>query len=163
MTGRSWSARTGTTRSGGSSDRGVAPPAAQMASSACIGTGAPLLPFATIAPTSFPGFVAAPEWRSQWSFHGSAPAPSLLWGKEKTSVSRGNSEYWLMGSLSIWHWLIVILVVVLLFGRNKISDLMGDVAKGVKSFKQGLADDDAPPRPLESKASVEQPTKVEPT
>jgi sec-independent protein translocase protein TatA len=39
-----------------------------------------------------------------------------------------------MGSLSIWHWLIVILVVVLLFGRNKISDLMGDVAKGVKSF-----------------------------
>ena len=68
-----------------------------------------------------------------------------------------------MGSLSIWHWLIVILVVVLLFGRNKISDLMGDVAKGVKSFKQGLADDDAPPRPLESKASVEQPTKVEPT
>ena len=34
-----------------------------------------------------------------------------------------------MGSLSIWHWLIVILVVVLLFGRNKISDLMGDVAR----------------------------------
>ena len=47
-----------------------------------------------------------------------------------------------MGSLSIWHWLIVILVVVLLFGRNKISDLMGDVARGVKSFKKGLADDD---------------------
>jgi sec-independent protein translocase protein TatA len=49
-----------------------------------------------------------------------------------------------MGSLSIWHWLIVILVVVLLFGRGKISDLMGDVAKGVKSFKKGLADDDDP-------------------
>ena len=49
-----------------------------------------------------------------------------------------------MGSLSIWHWLVVILVVVLLFGRGKISDLMGDVAKGVKSFKKGLADDDAP-------------------
>jgi sec-independent protein translocase protein TatA len=47
-----------------------------------------------------------------------------------------------MGSLSIWHWLIVILVVVLLFGRGKISDLMGDVAKGVKSFKKGLADDE---------------------
>lgn len=47
-----------------------------------------------------------------------------------------------MGSLSIWHWLIVILVVVLLFGRNKISDLMGDVARGVKSFKKGLSDDD---------------------
>src|ERR1700693_2051405 len=69
-----------------------------------------------------------------------------------------------MGSLSIWHWLIVILVVVMLFGRNKISDLMGDVAKGVKSFKKGLADeDDAPPRPLESKTSVEVPSKVEPT
>ena len=69
-----------------------------------------------------------------------------------------------MGSLSIWHWLIVILVVVMLFGRNKISDLMGDVAKGVKSLKKGLADeDDAPPRPIESKTSVEQPSKVEPT
>ena len=47
-----------------------------------------------------------------------------------------------MGSLSIWHWLLVILVVVLLFGRGKISDLMGDVAKGIKSFKKGMADDD---------------------
>ena len=45
-----------------------------------------------------------------------------------------------MGSLSLWHWLIVILVVVLLFGRNKISDLMGDMAKGVKAFKEGLKD-----------------------
>ena len=48
----------------------------------------------------------------------------------------------LMGSLSIWHWLVVIVVVMLLFGRGKISELMGDVAKGVKSFKKGLADDD---------------------
>jgi sec-independent protein translocase protein TatA len=56
-----------------------------------------------------------------------------------------------MGSLSLWHWLIVIAVVALLFGgRGKISELMGDVAKGVKSFKKGLADDDtAPPKPLE--------------
>ena len=46
-----------------------------------------------------------------------------------------------MGSLSIWHWLLVILVVVLLFGRGKISDLIGDMAKGIKSFKKGLADD----------------------
>jgi sec-independent protein translocase protein TatA len=46
-----------------------------------------------------------------------------------------------MGSLSIWHWLILILVVLLLFGRGKISDLMGDMAKGIKSFKKGLADD----------------------
>ncbi|MFN0192468.1 MAG: twin-arginine translocase TatA/TatE family subunit [Aestuariivirga sp.] len=47
-----------------------------------------------------------------------------------------------MGSLSIWHWVLVILVVVLLFGRGKISDLMGDVAKGIKSFKKGLSDED---------------------
>ena len=68
-----------------------------------------------------------------------------------------------MGSLSLWHWLIVILVVVLLFGRNKISDLMGDMAKGVKSFKKGLADDDAPPRPLEQKTVVDDASKVQPT
>ena len=67
-----------------------------------------------------------------------------------------------MGSLSIWHWLVVILVVVLLFGRGKISDLMGDVAKGVKSFKKGLADDDAP-APLESKTAIEEPSKAQPT
>jgi len=46
-----------------------------------------------------------------------------------------------MGSLSVWHWLLVIVVVLLLFGRGKISDLMGDVAKGIKSFKKGMADD----------------------
>ncbi|WP_181704066.1 twin-arginine translocase TatA/TatE family subunit [Chthonobacter albigriseus] len=47
-----------------------------------------------------------------------------------------------MGSLSIWHWLIVLVVVLLLFGRGKIPDLMGDFAKGIKSFKKGLADDE---------------------
>jgi sec-independent protein translocase protein TatA len=57
-----------------------------------------------------------------------------------------------MGSFSIWHWLIVIVVVMLLFGRGKISDLMGDVAKGVKSFKKGLADDDSPEKAIDSKA-----------
>ena len=47
-----------------------------------------------------------------------------------------------MGATSIWHWLIVLLVVVLLFGRGKISEVMGDVAKGIKSFKKGMADDE---------------------
>jgi sec-independent protein translocase protein TatA len=47
-----------------------------------------------------------------------------------------------MGSLSIWHWLILIVVVMLLFGRGKISDLMGDVAGGIKAFKKGMAEDD---------------------
>lgn len=46
-----------------------------------------------------------------------------------------------MGSFSIWHWLIVLVVVLLLFGRGKIPELMGDMAKGIKSFKKGMADD----------------------
>ena len=49
-----------------------------------------------------------------------------------------------MGSMSIWHWVIVALVVLLLFGRGRISEMMGDLAKGIKSFKKGLAEDDAP-------------------
>ena len=47
-----------------------------------------------------------------------------------------------MGSFSIWHWIVVIGVVLLLFGRGKISDLMGDVAQGIKAFKKGMQDDD---------------------
>ena len=49
-----------------------------------------------------------------------------------------------MGSLSIWHWMLFAAIALLLFGgKGKISDIMGDVAKGVKSFKKGLAEDDA--------------------
>jgi len=48
-----------------------------------------------------------------------------------------------MGSFSIWHWLIVLVVVLLLFGRGKIPELMGDMAKGIKSFKKGMSDEDA--------------------
>jgi sec-independent protein translocase protein TatA len=47
-----------------------------------------------------------------------------------------------MGSLSIWHWIVVIAVVLLLFGRGKISDLMGDVAQGIKAFKKGMREDE---------------------
>lgn len=47
-----------------------------------------------------------------------------------------------MGSFSIWHWLVVLLVVLLLFGGNKISGLMGDLAKGIKSFKQNIKEDE---------------------
>jgi sec-independent protein translocase protein TatA len=49
-----------------------------------------------------------------------------------------------MGSLSIWHWIVVVVVVLLLFGRNKISDLMGDVAQGIKAFKKGMSEDEKP-------------------
>ena len=59
-----------------------------------------------------------------------------------------------MGSLSIWHWLIVLAVGMLLFGgRGKISDLMGDVAQGIKAFKKGMQDDDKTadtPEPVKS-------------
>jgi sec-independent protein translocase protein TatA len=51
-----------------------------------------------------------------------------------------------MGFGSIWPWLIVLAVVLLLFGRGKVSGLMGDVAQGVKSFRRGLADDDEAPK-----------------
>lgn len=51
-----------------------------------------------------------------------------------------------MGVGSIWHWLVLILVVVLLFGRGRISDVMGDIAKGIKSFKKGLSEDEPAPQ-----------------
>ncbi|MFL2899097.1 MAG: twin-arginine translocase TatA/TatE family subunit [Candidatus Pelagibacterales bacterium] len=44
--------------------------------------------------------------------------------------------------ISFWQILIVVALLVILFGRGKISELMGDVAKGVKSFKKGINDDD---------------------
>ena len=52
-----------------------------------------------------------------------------------------------MGSLSIWHWIVVIAVVLLLFGRGKISDLMSDVAQGIKAFKKGMREDEDPLEP----------------
>ncbi|MHA7970874.1 twin-arginine translocase TatA/TatE family subunit [Rhizobium sp. CAU 1783] len=61
-----------------------------------------------------------------------------------------------MGSFSMWHWLIVLAIVLLLFGRGKIPELMGDVAKGIKSFKKGMSDDDtessAPGKTVDHKA-----------
>ena len=61
-----------------------------------------------------------------------------------------------MGSLSIWHWLILGGIALVLFGgKGKISDVMGDVAKGVKSFKKGLSDDDGA-KPADSARVVDQ-------
>ena len=48
-----------------------------------------------------------------------------------------------MGGASIWHWIVVGLIVVLLFGRGKISEMMGDVANGIKAFKKGMSEDEA--------------------
>jgi sec-independent protein translocase protein TatA len=69
-----------------------------------------------------------------------------------------------MGTFSIWHWLIVLAVVLVLFGGSgKISSLMGDVAKGIKSFKKGLAeesdeDKEAELKSLEHEAEAEERT-----
>jgi sec-independent protein translocase protein TatA len=63
-----------------------------------------------------------------------------------------------MGSMSIWHWMLFGAIVLLLFGgKGKISDIMGDVAKGMKSFKKGMADDDeaAKPAPPPSPREIE--------
>ncbi|WP_341705375.1 twin-arginine translocase TatA/TatE family subunit [Ferrovibrio sp.] len=46
-----------------------------------------------------------------------------------------------MGSFSIWHWIIVLVIVLLLFGRGKIPSLMGDVAAGIKSFRKGMKEE----------------------
>ena len=69
-----------------------------------------------------------------------------------------------MGGASIWHWIVVGVIVLLLFGRGKISEMMGDVAKGIKAFKKGMSEDEAaaatqtpaaaePPRPLDHQAA----------
>ncbi|MBP2227136.1 sec-independent protein translocase protein TatA [Azospirillum agricola] len=50
-----------------------------------------------------------------------------------------------MGSFSIWHWIIVLVIVLLLFGAGKLPSVMGDIAKGVKAFKAGMKDEDETP------------------
>lgn len=57
-----------------------------------------------------------------------------------------------MGSFSIWHWLIVLVIILVLFGRGKIPELMGDVAKGIKSFKKGISEDDTADTKLDTNA-----------
>ena len=66
-----------------------------------------------------------------------------------------------MGSFSIWHWLIVLVIVLVLFGRGRVAEIMGDFGKGIKSFKQGMndkdTDDKAPPAQIS--APAESPAK----
>ena len=52
-----------------------------------------------------------------------------------------------MGAFSIWHWIIVLIIVLLLFGKGKIPSLMADMAKGIKSFKSNMADDNKSSNP----------------
>lgn len=62
-----------------------------------------------------------------------------------------------MGMGSIWHWLLLGLVAILLLGGGRFSNMMGDVAKGIKQFKKGMAedDDDKPATRIEGKAAPE--------
>ncbi len=68
-----------------------------------------------------------------------------------------------MGGFSLWHWLIVGIIILLLFGKGRFSDMMGDVAKGLKSFKKGMSEDDDkpadPPRRIEGDRSVDVPER----
>ena len=56
-----------------------------------------------------------------------------------------------MGTFSIWHLLIVAGIVVLLFGTGRVSDLMGDFAKGIKNFREGLKDHEEEERAAKAK------------
>jgi sec-independent protein translocase protein TatA len=64
-----------------------------------------------------------------------------------------------MGGLSIWHWVIIAVVVALLFGgRGKLSAIMGDAAKGIRAFKDGMKDEhetDTKPAPVITQKDVE--------
>lgn len=48
-----------------------------------------------------------------------------------------------MGSFSLWHWLIVLVVVLVLFGRGRVADVMGEFGKGIKSFKSGMNEENS--------------------
>jgi sec-independent protein translocase protein TatA len=66
-----------------------------------------------------------------------------------------------MGGFSLWHWLVVGVIILLLFGKGRFSDMMGDVAKGLKSFKKGMSDDDEPKAParIEGGRTIDQPAE----
>ncbi len=67
-----------------------------------------------------------------------------------------------MGGLSLWHWLVVGVVVMLLFGKGRFSDMMGDVAKGIKSFKKGMSEEETPPAPAKPAPRLQNQPPMEP-
>lgn len=77
-----------------------------------------------------------------------------------------------MGSFSLVHWVIVLVIVLVLFGRGRIADVMGDFGKGIKSFKQGIADEETkaaappaqiPPPPASQQATLNGETPIDST
>ena len=80
---------------------------------------------------------------NQLSVPGDCPSPLIL--PLCALIHLSNCERTIiMGTFSIWHWLVVLAVVLVLFGgKGKISSLMGDFGKGLKSFKKGIKDDES--------------------
>jgi sec-independent protein translocase protein TatA len=77
-----------------------------------------------------------------------------------------------MGGFSIWHWLIVGIIILLLFGKGRFSEMMGDVAKGLKSFKKGMTEEEdhgarptpaAEPRRLRDESAIDAAPAATPT
>jgi sec-independent protein translocase protein TatA len=60
-----------------------------------------------------------------------------------------------MGSFSVWHWVIVLVVILVLFGRGRVADVMGEFGKGIKSFKSGMNEpEDQPAKPATPPAQI---------
>jgi sec-independent protein translocase protein TatA len=77
-------------------------------------------------------------------------------------AARRATEKSKMGGFSLWHWLVVGVVILLLFGKGRFSDMMGDVAKGIKSFKKGMSEDEestAAQRRIERDKNLEVPVE----
>jgi sec-independent protein translocase protein TatA len=72
-----------------------------------------------------------------------------------------------MGSLSFWHWAIVLVIILIIFGAGKLPKVMGDFAKGIKAFKSGMKEeqdqvtDAGAPKPAEAAPSAKQPAEAE--
>jgi sec-independent protein translocase protein TatA len=72
-----------------------------------------------------------------------------------------------MGSLSFWHWAIVLVIILIIFGAGKLPKVMGDFAKGIKAFKSGMKEeqdqvtDAGAPKPAEAASAAKQPAEAE--
>lgn len=71
-----------------------------------------------------------------------------------------------MGSFSIWHWIVVLIIVLVLFGRGRVADIMGEFGKGINSFKKGVNEEARPtptPNPQIEPPAGEAPAATETT
>lgn len=63
-----------------------------------------------------------------------------------------------MGSFSAWHWIVVLVIVLIVFGAGRLPKVMGDLASGIKTFKKGMADDPAVTKADETPSTVHENT-----